>query len=55
MSRLIIQRFFLINLAKLNSISGGKALKLDLSEKPILSGEVSDKFTPAEPFKFIAP
>lgn len=46
---------FWINIAKLISVSSGKALKLDLSKRPMLSGEVSDKFTPAEPFKFIAP
>jgi choloylglycine hydrolase len=46
---------FWINLAKLNSVSTGNALKLDLSQRPMLSGEASDKFTPAEPFKFIAP
>ena len=35
--------------------AGGEACELDLRGKPLLSGEVSDKFAPAEPFKFLSP
>ena len=34
---------------------GGPALKLDLQDNPVLSGEVSKQFKPAEPFKYLAP
>lgn len=45
---------FWVDLDKLKLEPGAKPMKLDLSGKPILSGEVSDKFAPAEPFKFIS-
>jgi hypothetical protein len=40
--------------AKLKLAEGSAPAKLDLSGHPILSGEVSDKFAPAEPFKFLS-
>ncbi len=46
---------FWVDLEKLKLEAGGKPLKLDLSDRPILSGETSEKFAPAEPFKFLAP
>jgi choloylglycine hydrolase len=45
---------FWVDLEKLKLEPGAKPSKLDLSGRPILSGEVSDKFAPAEPFKFIS-
>ena len=45
---------FWVDLDKVNLSPGAKAAKLDLSGKPILSGEVSEKFAPAEPFKFLS-
>ena len=45
---------FWVDLAKLNLAEGSAPAKLDLSGHPILSGEVSDKFAPAEPFKFLS-
>lgn len=46
---------FWVDLDKLKLEAGSKPMKLDLSGKPILAGEVSDKFTPAEPFRFLSP
>jgi choloylglycine hydrolase len=46
---------FWVDLDKLDLSPAGKTLKLDLQAQPILSGEVSASFAPAEPFKFIAP
>ena len=45
---------FWVDLDKLKLSPGSKPSKLDLSGRPILSGEVSDKFVPTEPFKFLA-
>ena len=45
---------FWVDIAKLNLEVGAKPLKLDLKERPIYAGEVSDKFVAAEPFKFIS-
>jgi len=45
---------FWVDLTKLKLEPGAKPAKLDLSGSPILSGEVSDKFAPAEPFKFLS-
>jgi penicillin V acylase-like amidase (Ntn superfamily) len=45
---------FWVDLDKLKLEQGSKPGRLDLSGRPILSGEVSDKFAPAEPFKFLA-
>lgn len=46
---------FWVDLDKLDLEPGAKALKLDLQGTPMLSGEVSKAFQPAEPFKFLAP
>lgn len=46
---------FWVDLAALGLKEGGPALKLDLHGNPILSGEVSKQFKPAEPFKYLAP
>ena len=45
---------FWVDLDKLKLAKGDKPSKLDLSKKPILAGEVSDKFAPSEPFKFLS-
>jgi choloylglycine hydrolase len=45
---------FWVEMAKLKLAPGSKPTKLDLRGNPILSGEVSGKFVPAEPFKFLA-
>src|ERR1700733_3005095 len=45
---------FWVDVAKLNLAEGSAPAKLDLSDHPILSGEVSDKFVSAEPFKFLS-
>jgi penicillin V acylase-like amidase (Ntn superfamily) len=45
---------FWVDLDKLNLAPGAKPAKLDLSGRPILSGEVSEKFAPAEPFNFLS-
>jgi choloylglycine hydrolase len=46
---------FWVDIEKLNLAPGSQPSKLDLSWSPILSGEVSEKFAPTEPFKFLAP
>jgi choloylglycine hydrolase len=46
---------FWVDIDKLNLAPGSKPAKLDLKSKPILAGEASAKFAPAEPFKFLAP
>jgi penicillin V acylase-like amidase (Ntn superfamily) len=46
---------FWVDLDKLKLEPGAKPMKLDLSSRPIIAGEASDKFVPAEPFKFLAP
>jgi choloylglycine hydrolase len=45
---------FWVDISKLRLAPGTKPEKLDLSGNPVLSGEVSDKFIPAEPFKFLS-
>lgn len=45
---------FWVDLAKLQLEPGSKPMKIDLSGNPILAGEVSSKFEPTEPFKFLA-
>jgi choloylglycine hydrolase len=45
---------FWADIDKLNLEPGSKPSKLDLSSRPTYAGEVSDKFVPAEPFKFLA-
>ena len=42
---------FWVDIEKLDLKPGGQAMKLDLKANPILSGEVSKLFKPAEPFK----
>ena len=46
---------FWVDLDKLDLKPGAPSLKLDLQGDPILSGEVSQAFKPAEPFKWLAP
>ena len=46
---------FWVDLDKLDLKPGAPSLKLDLSGNPILAGEVSKDFKPAEPFKWLAP
>jgi hypothetical protein len=43
-----------VDLAKLKLAPGSKPSRLDLSSRPILAGEASDKFVTTEPFKFLA-
>ncbi|ARN81806.1 linear amide C-N hydrolase [Methylocystis bryophila] len=45
---------FWVDLDKLSLGPGAKPAKLDMSGRPILSGEVSERFAPAEPFKFLS-
>ena len=45
---------FWVDLDKLNLAPGANPAKLDLRGRPILSGEVSDKFAPAQPFRFLS-
>lgn len=45
---------FWVDLAKLKLAPGSAPAKLDLSGRPILDGEVSDKFVATEPFKFLS-
>jgi penicillin V acylase-like amidase (Ntn superfamily) len=45
---------FWVDLAKLKLAPGSAPARLDLSGRPILSGEVSDGFVATEPFKFLA-
>lgn len=45
---------FWVDLETLLPRTGGKPMRLDLSGRPMLSGEASEKFVPAEPFKFLA-
>ena len=44
---------FWVDLEKV--LSNKRSSKLDLSSRPILAGEVSDKFVPTEPFTWLAP
>jgi choloylglycine hydrolase len=45
---------FWVDLERLKLAPGSKPMKLDLSNNPILAGEVSGQFKPAEPFKFLS-
>jgi penicillin V acylase-like amidase (Ntn superfamily) len=45
---------FWVDIKKLNLEPGSKPSRLDLSGRPLLAGEVSDKFVAAEPFKFLS-
>ncbi len=45
---------FWVDLDKLNLAEGAKPMKLDLAGHPVIAGEASGKFAPAEPFKFLA-
>jgi choloylglycine hydrolase len=45
---------FWVDIAKLNLAPGSKPSKLNLSDNPILAGEVSGNFVAGEPFKFLA-
>ncbi len=45
---------FWVDLAKLKLSAGSKPSRLDLTDHPIYSGEVSDKFVATEPFKFLS-
>jgi penicillin V acylase-like amidase (Ntn superfamily) len=46
---------FWVDLDKMPLAPGSKPMKLDLSDRPIIAGEASAKFAPAEPFKFLSP
>lgn len=46
---------FWVDFDALNLKPGDKPLKLDLQNGPVLAGEVSKHFKPAEPFKYLAP
>lgn len=45
---------FWVDIKKLRLEPGAKPTKLNLSGNPVLFGEISDKFVPAEPFKFLS-
>ena len=45
---------FWVDLQNLKLSAGEEPSKLDLSGKPVLSGEVSAEFTPTTPFKFLS-
>src|SRR3984885_10491950 len=45
---------FWVDIKKLQLEPGSKPSRLDLSGRPILAGEVSDKFVASEPFKFLS-
>lgn len=45
---------FWVDMSKLKLEPGAKPSKLILSGNPILAGEVSEKFIPADPFKFLS-
>jgi choloylglycine hydrolase len=45
---------FWVDIDKLQLSEGSKPARLDLSDKPIYSGEVSAKFVATEPFKFLS-
>ncbi|MEO1679374.1 MAG: linear amide C-N hydrolase [Pseudomonadota bacterium] len=44
---------FWVDIENLNLSQDAPTLKLELGEKPLLAGEVSSKFEPAEPFPFL--
>ena len=46
---------FWVDLDKLDLSEGAEPKKLDLTSFPILAGQVSGSFEPANPFKFLAP
>lgn len=46
---------FWVDVDKLDLSEGAKPMKLELTALPMLYGEVSSDFKPAEPFKFLAP
>lgn len=46
---------FWVDFNVINMKAGGAPMKLDIQANPLLSGEVSKHFKPAEPFKFLAP
>ncbi|CAG34934.1 linear amide C-N hydrolase [Desulfotalea psychrophila] len=46
---------FWVDLHKLDLSTTAQTKKLDLSNRPIFAGEVSAKFVPATPFKWLAP
>lgn len=46
---------FWVDLTKVDLKEGAKSMKLDVMGTVNLSGDVSAKFTPAEPFKFLTP
>jgi len=43
-----------VDLAKLKLAPGSAPAKLDLAGRRVLDGEVSDKFVPTEPCKFLS-
>jgi penicillin V acylase-like amidase (Ntn superfamily) len=45
---------FWVDLDKLNPAQGATPAKLELEDRPIIAGEASGKFPPAEPFKFLS-
>jgi penicillin V acylase-like amidase (Ntn superfamily) len=45
---------FWVDLDKLNLAPGASPAKLELEDRPIIAGEASAKFTPAERFKFLS-
>jgi penicillin V acylase-like amidase (Ntn superfamily) len=45
---------FWVDLDKLNLAPRAAPAKLDLDGRPIIAGEASGKFAPAEPFKFLS-
>lgn len=46
---------FWVELDKLNLAEGAGPQKLELADHPILAGDVSAEFVPADPFKWLAP
>lgn len=45
---------FWVDLDKLKLAPGSKPARLDLSDRPIIAGEASDRFVATEPFKFLS-
>lgn len=46
---------FFVDLSKVDLNQGAKPMKLDLMGPVDLAGDVSTKFTPAEPYRFLSP
>lgn len=46
---------FWVDMDNLNLKPGSQPMKLDIQANPLLAGEVSKHFKPAEPFKYLAP